>query len=176
MLFSEASELSREWGSDNEHNYKVERAVYQFFMSSLSVFESLAYSLYFLGSMQQQAHFPQINDPKKITVEGTSKAFIAAFPHALLTASLVALLQDEDYKQINAMRNILAHRLAGGRSIRVEGGRDSDGTSTYTREETWYVRGANDQLVFDEQLLQRPLNGVTRLLTAILEAAIDLVK
>jgi hypothetical protein len=175
-LFLQASELSREWGSDEEQNYKVGRCVYQFFMSSLSVFESLAYSLYFLGSVQQPADFPHVSNPKKITLEGTSRAFTAAFPQALLTARLAALSQDQDYKQISTIRNILTHRLAGGRSIRVEGIRHSDGTSTYTREETWHALGTSDQLIFDEELIQRPLNRITQLLTTLLEAAIEHVK
>ena len=175
VLGSGASELSREWGSDEEHNYKLERCVYQFFVSGLSVFESLAYSLYFFGSVQRPAYFPHVNDPKKVTIEGTSKEFGAAFPHASLTTGLVALLQDVDYKQISTMRNILAHRVAGGRSIHVDV-RHSDPTFAPTREEAWSAQGSNDRLIFDDQLLQRPLSGITKLLTTLLQAAIDLVR
>ncbi len=176
VLLSEASELSREWGSDEEHNYKLGRCVYQFFISSLSVFESLAYSLYFLGGVRQPADFPHISNPKKITVEETAKAFAIAFPHASLTAHLAALLQDADYKQIGVLRNILAHRLTGRRSITVDGVIRSDGSSAYIREDKWYVLGTQDQLTFDDNLIQRQLDGITKLLETLLDAAIDFVR
>jgi hypothetical protein len=85
-----------------------------------------------------------LQNPKKITVEETAKAFAIAFPHASLTAHLAALLQDADYKQIGVLRNILANRLTGRRSITVDGVIRSDGSSAYIREDKWYVLGAQD--------------------------------
>src|SRR5438270_8513013 len=48
-LLSKASEHWREWGADEELNYNLERCIYIFFVSGLSVFESFGFCLYFLG-------------------------------------------------------------------------------------------------------------------------------
>ena len=50
----------REWNHDPEHAYKVERCLYTFFMNGVSVLESLAFSLYFVGGAVCLGGFPHI--------------------------------------------------------------------------------------------------------------------
>jgi hypothetical protein len=58
---------------DEELTYKLERCIYVFFMSALSVFDSFALSLYFLGNAIQPTAFPDVAHPRKITRSSTSK-------------------------------------------------------------------------------------------------------
>lgn len=52
------------WG-DEEFSYKLERCIYTFFMAGLSVFDSFAYCLYFLGHTTQPTNFPYVARPRK---------------------------------------------------------------------------------------------------------------
>jgi hypothetical protein len=72
------------WG-DEELTYKLERCIYVFFIGALSVFDSFALSLYFLGNAMQPAAFPDVASPRKITRTTTHKAMSAAFPHDAIT-------------------------------------------------------------------------------------------
>jgi hypothetical protein len=63
-LLVNASNLWREWSAaDGEQNYKLEKTLYQFFMSSLSVFESLGFCLYFVGHRVCPQHFRLVTTP-----------------------------------------------------------------------------------------------------------------
>jgi hypothetical protein len=74
-LLANASEKFKAGWEDEELTYNLERSIYTFFMSGLSVFESFGFCLYFLGGALQPSDFPDIAKPKKITLETTSKAF-----------------------------------------------------------------------------------------------------
>jgi hypothetical protein len=170
-LLASASELWRAWAADEEQNYKLERCIYIFFMSALSTFESFGFSLYFLGNALCPEIFPHVRTPKKITLVATAKAFTAAFPQARITRRLADLLRKREFTSIGEIRNILAHRLSGRRSIQAWGTTHPDGTYTHTREETLYLPGVDEKLIFDEDLIQRHLNEIARLLTALASAA-----
>jgi hypothetical protein len=116
-LLANASELWRAWSADEEQNYKLERCIYVFFMSGLSVFESFGFCLYFLGNALRPTDFPHVGKPKRITLGATTKAFTAAFPQAEITRCLANLLRKPEFTSIDAIRNILAHRLSGRRGI-----------------------------------------------------------
>lgn len=180
-LFSNTSDLWREWGADEEQNYKVEQCLYHFFMNGLSVFESLGFCLYFVGSMIDPKHFPEVSSPRRIKLETTVSKFEAGFPNALITNNLRELLKNSMFTEIRAIRNILAHRLSGRRNIRSYGNIDSDGTYTHTRKEVWHIPVSNEELVFkelvfDEELIQRYFDEVTRLLTTLISASLEFVK
>jgi hypothetical protein len=81
------------WG-DEELTYKLERCIYTFFMKGLSVFDSLAYALYFLGHAIQSAAFPDVATLRKVTRKATGKAFSAAFPQGPITKLLAGLSSD----------------------------------------------------------------------------------
>jgi hypothetical protein len=117
------------WG-DEELNYKLERCIYGFFMSGLSVFESFVFCLYFLGHAINPKDFLHFDKPKKISLTATSKAFRIAFPQAAITQHLVEIPKKPEYTIIDALRNILAHRVSGRRSVQTCGTTHADGTYT----------------------------------------------
>jgi hypothetical protein len=156
---------------DEEQNYKLERCIYVFFMSGLSAFESFGFCLYFLGNILRPNNFPHVGKPRRITLAATAKAFTAAFPQASITHHLSELLHRPEFTAIDGIRNILAHRLSGRRSIQSLGTTHPDGTYTHAQEETWHLVGSDEKLIFDEKLIQRHLDEITRLLTMLALAA-----
>lgn len=156
---------------DEELTYKLERFICLFFTSGLSVFDSFAFCLYFLGHAIQPGTFPDVANPRNITRKATSKGFNAAFPRAAITGLLAGLSQDAGFSIIDEVRNLLGHRLSGRRSVRGKITIKPDGTHTQTHEETWHIPGLSQKLEFDEDMLQRLLDEITRLLTTLASAA-----
>ena len=173
-LVDDASELWKEWTDDEEHNYKIEKAVYQFFMAGLSVFESYGFCLYFVGNTLAPPLFPHINKLKCINLHATSKSFAQAFPAASITQLLTKLLERPEFKKVGSLRNIFAHRVTGRRNIRGYS-KYIDGMHTETREEVWSVTGSNETLIFDRNLVQRQFDDITGLLTALIAAALEFI-
>ena len=171
-----SSDLWREWSAGEEHNYQLEQCLYGFFMNALSVLESFGFCLYFVGAMIDAGNFPKINSPKGITLKTTLAAFEAAFQNSSVTLNLAAMAKDPGFTRIDTIRNLLAHRIAGKRNTRCFGASHSDGTYTERREELWYIPGLNEEVFFDKQLVQRHLDDVTRLLTALTLASLEFVK
>jgi len=158
------------WG-DEELTYSLERCIYMFFVSGLSVFDSLGFCLYFLGNAIRPAAFPDVANPRSITRKATNRALSAAFPNAAIAGLLAELPQDPGFATIDLVRNLLAHRISGRRSVRASSTRHLDGMHTHWREETWHIPGSNGGLIFNDQLLQQHLNDITRLLTTLALAA-----
>jgi hypothetical protein len=144
-------------------------------MSGLSVFDSFAFGLYFLGHSIRPNAFPEVAKPRNITCKTTSKAFSAAFSQAAITGLLVSLPQDSRFSAIDTVRNLLAHRTSGRPSVCVSSTMRADGTLKEDwREETWHLLGANGELMkltFDQELLQRHLDNITGLLSSLALAA-----
>jgi len=59
LLADPSGEAWRDGFTDEEVRYRLERCIYLFFMSALSVFDSFAFGLYFLGHAVQPGDFPQ---------------------------------------------------------------------------------------------------------------------
>jgi hypothetical protein len=175
-LHANASEAWRAGCGDEELTYKLERCIYMFFMSGLSVFDNFAFCLYFLGHAVQPGAFPDVVRPRNINRTATGRAYSAAFPQARITGLLVALPEDAGFSTIDAVRNLVGHRISGRRSISASSTTHVDGTTTGWREETWALPGASGKLMFDEELLQRHLGDITRLLTALASAACEFVQ
>lgn len=172
VLLDNASAAWNSMAGDEELTYKLERCIYVFFMSALSVFDSFTFCLYFLGNAIQPAAFPDVVKPRKITRAITCKAMSAAFPHDAITAALGGLSRDSRFSSIDAVRNLLAHRLSGRRSVRSASTRHEDGTyTTDLHEEWWHIPGAAGKLSFDRDLLQRHLDDITGLLSSLAVAA-----
>lgn len=171
-LLDNASQAFVSGMGDEELTYKLERSIYVFFMSALSVFDSFALSLYFLGNAIQSAAFPDVANPRKITRAATCKALSASFPQDAITGLLGSLPQDARFASIDVIRNLLAHRISGRRSVRSSSTRHEDGTyTTDFHEETWHIPGAVGKLTFDRDLLQRHLDDITALLSSLAVAA-----
>ncbi|MGP8245291.1 MAG: hypothetical protein ACLQVN_12325 [Bryobacteraceae bacterium] len=164
------------WG-DEELTYKLERCIYMFFMSGLSVFDSFAYCLYFLGHAKQPAAFPEVVNPRNITRNATAKAFNTAFPRAAITRILAGLPVDARFRAVDSLRNILGHRLSGRRSVRSSGTLHADGTHTTDfHAETWHIPGAAGSPTFGEEMLQRHLDDITAVLRTLTAAALEFVE
>jgi hypothetical protein len=171
-LLDSPSEMWQAGWGDEELTYKLERCVYVFFMGALSVFDSFALSLYFLGSAIQPAAFPDVTNPRKITRTTTHKAMSAAFPHDAITGLIGSLPQDARFATIDTIRNLLAHRISGRRSVRSSATLQKDGSyTTDFHEETWHIPGATGKLVFDRELLQRYLDDIIAMLSSLAGAA-----
>src|SRR6266404_3065276 len=110
---------------------------------------------YFLASPLEPTAFPLIAKPKKITLDATTKAFVAAFPKAVITQRLSELSKRPEFARLDGVRNILAHRLSGRRSVRSWSTLHRDGSYESTTEENWYIPGSNEKLTFDGEMLQR---------------------
>jgi hypothetical protein len=151
-------------GMDEEVMYKLERCIYVFFMSGLSVFESFGFCLYFLASAIRPDAFPYVSKPKKIKLCTASKAFTAAFPQAAITARLAELLQKSKFRTLDDLRNILAHRLSGRCSPLAD-------WLSHTDEKTWHIPGSDEKLKFGEELLQQYLDNITALLLPLVLAS-----
>jgi hypothetical protein len=171
-LLDNASQAFVSGIGDEDLTYKLERCIAVFFMSALSVFDSFALSLYFLGNAIQANAFPDVANPRKTTRAATHKAMSAAFPHDAITELLGSLPHDARFATIDAIRNLLAHRVSGRRSVRSSSTRHEDGTyTTDFHEETWHIPGIPGKLVFDRELLQRRLDDITDLLSSLAAAA-----
>ena len=153
------------WG-DEEMTYRLERCIYTFFVSGLSVIESFGFCLYFLGNALRPNDFPHVSKPPKITLETTCKAFAAAFPTAAMATRLAALLQKPEFKKITAFRNILAHRVSGRLRVRV-----SVTGQTYVQQESWHVPGSTGTLAFGEEMLHGLLDEIAGMVTPLVTAA-----
>jgi hypothetical protein len=173
LLSNPSEEWKAGWG-DEELTYKLERCIYIFFMSGLSVFDSFAFCLYFLGHAIQPGTFPEVAKPRNITRTATSKAFSAAFPQAAITRLLASLSRDVGFSVVEDVRNLVGHRICGRRTVRGLSTLHADGkVTTDLHEETWYIPGAAEKLGFDEEMLQTQLNNITPLLTSLAAAAHD---
>ena len=171
LLDNPSEEWQTGWG-DEELTYKLERCIYIFFMGALSVFDSFALCLYFLGNAIQPKAFPNVGNPRKITRSSTQKAMSVAFPKDTITGVFGGLSQDTRFATLAAFRNLLAHRISGRRSVRSSGTLSKDGSyTTDFHEETWHIPGASGKLVFDKDMLQRHLADITDLLSSLAAAA-----
>ena len=171
FLLANASESWQSLAGDEELTYKLERCIYIFFMGGLSIFESFGFALYFLGSTLQPSAFPYIARPKKITLDATAKAFLAAFPKAVITQRLSELAQKPEFTALDGVRNILAHRLSGRQSMRSWSTLHRNGSYESTTEENWHIPGSKEKLTFNGEMLQRLLDAITALLTALVSAS-----
>lgn len=170
-VLDNASEAFVSGMGDEEITYKLEHCIYVFFMSALSVFDSFALCLYFLRDAIQPGAFPDVVNPRKITRTTTHKAMSAAFQQEAITVLLGSLSQDTRFASIDAIRNLLAQRISGRRSVRSSSTRHEDGTyTTDFHEETWHIPGAPGKLVFDRELLERQLADITALLSSLATA------
>ena len=155
--------------SDEGSTYELERCIYLFFMSGLSVFDSLAFCLYFVGHATKPNDFSCVASPRKIDRKRTSAAFRATFPQAALSGLLVSLQSDPKlstndarFVTIDTVRNLVGHRLSGQQIVQFSKG---------THSELWDIPGLAKPLTFDNEMLQRRLDDITQLLTSLISAA-----
>lgn len=91
-----------------------------------------------------------------------------------MTLCLAEFLQSAEYRQLDEIRNILAHRIAGLRTAQYTSTVEVKGTARFemqTKEQFWTVLGANKQ-PFDQYLLERHLDGMTLKLISLFDSAV----
>lgn len=170
LLESAGAEWRAE-GSSEELAYELERCIYIFFMSGLSVFESFGFCLYFLGGALRPENFPLIANPKRITPSATASAYKTVFPDAAITSSLMEVLADQRFAAIDQTRNLLAHRLSGRRSVRAWSNGVAQG-----REDTWHIPGSSVKLVFDDTMLEGQMDGISAMVGLLATTARQFVE
>ena len=105
-LLDGASEMWKAGWGDEELLFKLERCIYVFFTSALSVFDSFAFCLYFYGNALEPSAFPEVGNPRAITRHSAAKAFKAAFPKDAITGLLAGLSKDTRFTTIDMVRNL----------------------------------------------------------------------
>lgn len=173
LLANPSQSWQNGWG-DEELLYNLERSIYVFFASALSVFDSFAFALYFYGNALRPGAFSKAANPRSIrsiTRNATAIAFTATFPQARITTLLEGLSADAGFSTIVTVRNLVGHRLSGRRSVRGWGTTHEDYSHTHRREETWHIPGLAQPLAFDEEMLQQQLDNITSLLAELSSAA-----
>ncbi|QQR77728.1 MAG: hypothetical protein IPJ67_01090 [Candidatus Moraniibacteriota bacterium] len=109
-----------------EKRYLQEQALFNHFSSCFSVFESVCYGFFAIGSIINPEYFSISDkaDQRKISPETTKKTFQKAFPDEQITKTLIELTADSEFENIRNTRNILIHRTAPGRKIYLHIGED----------------------------------------------------
>jgi hypothetical protein len=126
---------------------------------------------YFLGNAIRPEHFPHFDKPQQITLSSAGKSYSVAFPHTAITKHLLELSKRSEYKDINTLRNTLAHRISGRRSIQFLGATHPDGTDRETRKEYLHVPGLGKPVNLSDALLQQHLDHIRNLLTTLASAS-----
>jgi hypothetical protein len=94
--------------------YKQERDLFNFFVTGLSVIDSLFYGLYAIASFINPEIFP-ISDQKdlrNIKPESTKDKYKKVFAGEKITEFIQKLISNKEYSEWKEVRNILAHRVS----------------------------------------------------------------
>ena len=106
---------------DQELRYQIERCVYIFFMSALSVFESFGFCLYFVGNAVRPGDFLLFSQPKRIKLEVTRDAFLKTFPHAQISQLLPSIMDNPVFRMIGQLGFLTAeNRRCNRQGVRYE--------------------------------------------------------
>jgi hypothetical protein len=114
------SRISTDTGLAFENKHVQERELFGFFVTGLSVLESIAYSVFVLCSMVNPQAFPiqTVQDRRRVSLGETEKRLQANFPSELLTPEFHSCLADSNFQQWKDIRNTLAHRTSPPRLYR----------------------------------------------------------
>jgi hypothetical protein len=151
-----ALERSRHGVTGSERS-RQERDLFGFFSNGFSVFEATFYGLYGLGALVCAADFPISTeaDQRKINLSFTIDCMQRAFPNDPIIQVLNRIKGDTDYASWSRIRNVLAHRVAPGRTLFVGG----DETPT------WKL----DDLPLTAAMLHKKRSDLSRLLAYLLQ-------
>lgn len=121
------SDVDRQFGNNPTHDAYVQRAnhLYVFFLSGLSVIESLVYAVHAMPAISGNLAFPMktVDDQQAITLGQTVKRLRDQYPTAPITRALDSLQTNREFLRWLGIRNIFAHRHPLGETIYV-GGRE----------------------------------------------------
>lgn len=151
-----------------EERYLQEKALFDHFSSCFSIFESICYGFFALGSIIDPIKFA-INNPedqRKISPEKTEEMFRKVFPSEEITKALTKLISDTGYKEIRNTRNILTHRISPGRKVYVNIG----------KEESPQTEWKLNNKPLNETIIKLNENTVKIILDNLLEAGYEFCK
>ena len=151
-----------------QERYLQERALFNHFSSCFSVFESICYGFFAIGSIIKPEYFFINNstDQRRISPETTKKTFQNVFPNEQITKTLIELISDSEFENIRNIRNILTHRTAPGRKIYLNMGNDESPPTE------WKLN--NKPL--DELIVISNVNNMKRFLNNLLNAGEEFCK
>ena len=106
------------------HRSEQEHALFVFFSSAASVFDSLHYALFSVGAHISPMNFPMATeaDLKNISNVATARRYRAAFPSDPLVSALNAFADDAGAGLLSRQRNVLTHRIVFGRTHELGSG------------------------------------------------------
>ncbi|HXF23409.1 MAG TPA: hypothetical protein VN602_02755 [Gemmatimonadaceae bacterium] len=144
--------------------YLQERALFEFFSCSFSVFEAAIYAYYTIGAFLVPAAFTlaSARDQQRVTPQRTKDTFESAFNGDPINAVFVELFADSGYQRLREIRNILTHRAAPGRRIYISLGED-------TLPVEWKI----NNVPFDNTIITHGLADLGRLSQLLLVAAVE---
>ncbi len=145
-----------------EERHLQEKTLFYHFSSCFSVFESVFYALYSIGSIINTSFFSMKSekDLQKISIASTQTAFENAFPSDPIVLAFQKLIGDNEFKKLRTVRNILTHRTAPGRKMYVGLG----------YEDVPSVEWKLTNTPFNESIVESTEVELKRLLTELLTA------
>jgi hypothetical protein len=102
-----------------ERKRKENQIFFDFFANGSSAFESFCFGSYFIAVAVGRATYDANLNLKTIRPGKTWKLFEQFAPADDFTLRLARCLDSQDYKRLDAMRNMLVHRLVPGRNIQA---------------------------------------------------------
>jgi hypothetical protein len=109
-----------------QERYLQEKALFEYFSSGFSVFESFFYGMYSICAFTDPVKFVLASpkDQQRVSPSSTKQAFDKAFVGDPILSVFNDLFADPEYQRWREIRNILTHRTAPGRRIYVSLGSD----------------------------------------------------
>lgn len=146
--------------------YDQERELFNFFTNGLSIFECFGYSFYMICSIINQNKFKVRKNEevlKNIILTNTISKLEKYYLEENITKELRKLINSQEYKDWNKVRNILIHRETRGRIFRV-----GTGSAKIERSALWF-KG----IAIDKQTTVCRLNWLELNLFTLIELTYD---
>jgi hypothetical protein len=99
--------------------YQQERDLFGFFGSGISVFDAFYFGMFAIGTLVLPPNFPlsTTDDEKRVHPQSTIKAYLQSFPGDPFVSVLDAIIEDQAFKELRDIRNVLTHRAAPPRAL-----------------------------------------------------------
>jgi hypothetical protein len=163
-----ASIISNAASRSGENRFKEERDLFGFFSNASSTFDAFFYSMFAIGAFFEVQLFPLASpdDERAVSANSTIAAYKKAFPNDPVIAALKQIVDDDTYKDVYRIRNILTHRSAPGRTFSVAIGNDE------VPPDQWKVIN----IPLDKTTTHSRRAGVSSLLCAGLQAGLKFIE
>jgi len=111
-----------------DRRYHQEQCLFDFFSSGFSALDSFFYAAFALGTCIDPVAFPLVTDRdrRSVSPDKTITAYKRRFPNKQPLIALQALADSPEHAEWRAVRNVLTHRAAPGRTLHVSVGDDDE--------------------------------------------------